>query len=93
MYKDRSKSGGKSRSPVADEKAAVFRSFCQRFSINLANCNERLGISKSTYYDYGNGDREIPKTVWLLINSIEAYDKLQKAMREMEDDREKPSAV
>ena len=86
MHKDGSKSGGKVRSAVSDEQAAIFRTSCSRIGIDHHNCFERLGIGKSVFYEYGNGGKRVPEPVSKLLDSIEAYAELQKAFNEMHEE-------
>jgi hypothetical protein len=77
MYRDRARIGGKVRAPANSEEAAIFRADCQRLGIDHTNCHYRLGIGKSMFYYYGNGDMPIPVPVSKLLDSIEAYQKLK----------------
>jgi hypothetical protein len=84
MYRDRSKSGGKVRVPASSEEAAIFRAACKRLGIDHTNCHHRLGISKTPFYEYGNGETPIPVPVSKLLDSIEAYAKLKAMFDELE---------
>jgi hypothetical protein len=86
MYKDGSKSGGKLRSPASDEQAAIFRAACSRFGIDHHNCHERLGVGKTVFYEYGNGNKRVPEPVSKLLDSIEAYRKLQRTFDELHEE-------
>ena len=77
MYNGRARIGGKVRAPANSEEAAIFRADCKRLGIDYANCYSRLGIGKSMFYYYGNGDMPIPVPVSKLLDSIEAYQKLK----------------
>jgi hypothetical protein len=86
MYKDGTKSGGKVRAPVSSEQAAVFRAACSRLGIDHRSCSERLGIQKTVFYEYGNGEARVPETVSKLLDSIESYNNLLKAFEELQDE-------
>jgi len=77
MYNGRARIGGKVRARANSEEAAIFRADCKRLGIDHANCYSRLGIGKSMFYYYGNGDMPIPVPVSKLLDSIEAYQKLK----------------
>ena len=84
MSKNGIKTGGKVRSPPLSESAATFRAACDRLGVDHRNCSNRLGISKSVFYEYGNGERRASETVWLLIESIEAYRQLHALFCELQ---------
>jgi hypothetical protein len=79
MYRDRTKSGGKVRSPASSEEAAIFRADCKRLGIDHTNCHSRIGIGKTPFYEYGNGEKPVPVPVSKLLDSMEAYAKLKAA--------------
>ena len=78
------KYGGKIRSPASSEEAAIFRADCHRLGVDHNNCHHRLGIGKSMFYDYGNGNISVPVPVSKLLDSMEAYGKLKSAFDELQ---------
>lgn len=71
---------------VSPEGAAAFREACNRLGIDHRNCFEKLGFRKSMFYDYGNGDYPVNETVWKLLDSMQAYQKLEATLRELENE-------
>jgi hypothetical protein len=88
MSKPSEKRGFKPRSAVRSEEAAVFRVACGRLGIDQQNCFDRLGVRKSSFYNFGNGNHEIPSPVLKLIASMEAYEKLKILFRELQAELE-----
>ena len=87
MFKNgRQKTGGRLRTPASSEKAAIFRADCSRLGIDHTNCHHRLGIGKSIFYMYGNGEINIPVPLSKLLDSMEAYNKLQAAFSELQSE-------
>jgi hypothetical protein len=88
MSRDRERRGFKPRSAVCSEQAAVFRASCERLGIDQQNCFERLGVRKSTFYNFGNGDHGIPEPVSKLITCMEAYEELKSLLAEIRGELE-----
>jgi hypothetical protein len=86
MYKNGTKSGGKTRAPANSEEAAVFRAACKHLGINHTNCHYRLGIGKSMFYSYGNGEMEVSLPVSKLLDSMQAHEKLLKVFEELQSE-------
>jgi hypothetical protein len=84
MFRVGKKYGGKIRPPASSEGAAIFRADCQRLGIDHGNCRDRIGIGKTMFYMYGNGELPVPVPVSKLLDSIEAYAKLKAAFDELE---------